>query len=47
LRILLTLTVAGRAVFDETTFSAVVMMVIVTTVVTPPALKWRFGSRTG
>jgi Kef-type K+ transport system membrane component KefB len=36
----LTLSVAGRRIVDQATFSAVVVMVIVTTVVTPPALKW-------
>ncbi len=36
----LTLSVGGRPIVDEATFSAVVMMVIVTTMVTPPALKW-------
>jgi Kef-type K+ transport system membrane component KefB len=41
----LTLTVAGRAVVDESLFSAVVVTVIVTTVITPPALKWSFERR--
>jgi Kef-type K+ transport system membrane component KefB len=36
----LTLTVAGAAVVDASTFSAVVAMVVVTTMITPPALKW-------
>ncbi len=39
----LALSVGGRRVVDEATFSAVVVMVIVTTVVTPPALKWSLG----
>jgi len=37
--------VAGRPVVDASTYSAIVMMVILTTLMTPPALKWRFGSR--
>lgn len=37
--------VAGRPVVDANTYSAIVMMVILTTLMTPPALKWRFGSR--
>lgn len=38
------LSVAGVAVLDARTYSAIVMMVILTTLVTPPALKWRFGA---
>jgi hypothetical protein len=38
-------TVLGRPVVDASTYSAIVMMVILTTLMTPPALKWRFGSR--
>ncbi len=34
------LTLHGRRILDEATFSAVVMMVIVTTLVAPPALTW-------
>ncbi len=40
----LSLSVAGVAVVDARTYSAIVMMVILTTLVTPPALKWRFGA---
>ncbi len=36
----LTLSIGGRRIVDEATFSAIVAMVIVTTMVTPPALKW-------
>jgi Kef-type K+ transport system membrane component KefB len=36
----LALSVGGRRIVNEATFSAVVVMVIVTTMVTPPALKW-------
>jgi Kef-type K+ transport system membrane component KefB len=36
----LSLTLGGRPVIGEETFSAAVIMVIVTTMVTPPALKW-------
>lgn len=43
----LALTVGGRRVVDEATFSAVVVMVTVTTVVTPPALKWSLGRLPG
>ena len=39
--------VAGRPVVDPSTYSAIVMMVILTTLMTPPALKWRFATRTG
>ena len=39
------LSVAGQPVLDARLYSAIVMMVILTTLVTPPALKWRFGSR--
>jgi Kef-type K+ transport system membrane component KefB len=39
----LALSVGGRPVVDEGTFSAVMIMVIVTTIVTPPALKWTFA----
>jgi Kef-type K+ transport system membrane component KefB len=39
----LTLSIGGRPVIDESTFSAVVVMVIVTTMVTPPGLKWSMG----
>jgi Kef-type K+ transport system membrane component KefB len=39
------LSVASQPVLDPTLYSAIVMMVILTTLVTPPALKWRFGSR--
>jgi Kef-type K+ transport system membrane component KefB len=41
----LTLTVAGKPIMDQSTFSAVVVMVIVTTLITPPALKWSFERR--
>ena len=41
----LALSVAGRRIIDEATFSAIVVMVIVTTMVTPPALKWSLGRR--
>jgi Kef-type K+ transport system membrane component KefB len=41
----LTLSVDGRPIIDEVTFSAVVVMVIVTTMVTPPALKWRLDRK--
>ncbi len=41
----LALSIAGRRIIDEATFSAVVVMVIVTTMVTPPALKWSLGRR--
>ncbi|MFA6032822.1 MAG: cation:proton antiporter [Myxococcota bacterium] len=34
------LAVAGEAIINKTTYSAVVVMVILTTLVTPPALKW-------
>jgi Kef-type K+ transport system membrane component KefB len=37
------LSVGGRRIVDEATFSAVVVMVIVTTLITPPALRWSFG----
>ena len=39
------LSVASQPVLSPTLYSAIVMMVILTTLVTPPALKWRFGSR--
>ena len=39
----LALSVGGRQIVSQATFSAIVVMVIVTTMVTPPALKWRFG----
>lgn len=39
------LSVVGRPVVDASLYSAIVMMVILTTLLTPPALKWRFGSR--
>jgi Kef-type K+ transport system membrane component KefB len=39
----LALSVGGRRIIDEATFSAVVVMIIVTTVVTPPALEWSLG----
>ena len=41
------ISVAGRPIVDPSTYSAIVMMVILTTLMTPPALKWRFGSRAG
>lgn len=37
------LSVAGAAVIDARTLSAVVIMVIITTLITPPALKWAFS----
>jgi Kef-type K+ transport system membrane component KefB len=40
------LTLFGQPVIDARSYAALVMMVILTTLVTPPALKWRFGSRT-
>ena len=39
----LALSVAGRRIVSDATYSAVVVMVIVTTMVTPPALKWSIG----
>lgn len=39
----LALTIGGRPVISQTTYSAVVVMVIATTMVTPPALKWSLG----
>jgi Na+:H+ antiporter len=39
----LSLRVAGRAILDPTTYSALVAMVILTTLATPPALKWSFS----
>jgi Kef-type K+ transport system membrane component KefB len=36
----LTLSIGGRHIIDDATFSAIVVMVITTTMVTPPALKW-------
>jgi len=36
----LTLTVGGKRIVDQATFSALVVMVIVTTLATPPALRW-------
>jgi Kef-type K+ transport system membrane component KefB len=41
----LALTIGGRRVVDEATFSAIVVMVIATTMVTPPALKWSLRRR--
>ncbi len=43
------LTLRGKRVIDEATFSAIVVMVIVTTMITPPALKWSLarGARRG
>ena len=43
----LSLSIRGRAVVDESTFSAVVIMVIVTTMATPPALKWSLSRGLG
>jgi Kef-type K+ transport system membrane component KefB len=37
------LSIGGRRIVDEATYSAVVVMVIVTTLITPPALRWSFG----
>lgn len=37
------LSIHGKPVIDDATFSAVVVMVIVTTMITPPALKWSLG----
>lgn len=34
------LTLAGRPLIDEATFSAITVMVLATTLITPPALKW-------
>ena len=39
------LSIAGQPILDPRLYSAIVMMVILTTLFTPPALKWRFGSR--
>ncbi|MBI3072767.1 MAG: cation:proton antiporter [Deltaproteobacteria bacterium] len=39
----LALSIGGRRIVDDATFSAVVVMVIATTMVTPPALKWSLG----
>jgi Kef-type K+ transport system membrane component KefB len=39
----LALSVDGKTILDEGTFSAIVVMVILTTMVTPPALKWSLG----
>ncbi len=36
----MTLSIGGKRIMDESTFSAVVVMVMVTTMITPPALKW-------
>jgi Kef-type K+ transport system membrane component KefB len=36
----LTLSIGGKAIIDQATFSAIVVMVILTTMATPPALKW-------
>jgi Kef-type K+ transport system membrane component KefB len=37
------LSMGGRPIINNATFSAIVVMVIVTTVITPPALKWSTG----
>jgi len=45
----LTLLVGGKAVVDQSVFSALIVMVMATTLVTPPLLQWsfaRFASRT-
>jgi Kef-type K+ transport system membrane component KefB len=34
------LTVAGKPLFDESVFSAIVVMVVATTLLAPPSLKW-------
>jgi len=39
----LALSIGGKPIINEATFSAVIVMVIVTTMVTPPALKWSLG----
>jgi Kef-type K+ transport system membrane component KefB len=36
----LTLSIGGKPIIDQATFSAIVVMVILTTMATPPALKW-------
>jgi len=41
------LSLGGRPVIDQATFSAMVVMVIVTTMVTPPALKWSLALQAG
>ena len=44
----LTLIVGGKAVVDQSVFSALIVMVMATTLVTPPLLQWsfaRFASR--
>lgn len=41
----LALHIGGRAIIDQTTYSAVVAMVIVTTLATPPALKWSLARK--
>jgi Na+:H+ antiporter len=38
-----TLVIAGRPVFDQSVFSAVVLMVLITTMIAPSALRWAFG----
>jgi Kef-type K+ transport system membrane component KefB len=41
----LSLKVAGKAVVDSATYSAIVAMVVVTTLITPPALRLSLGRR--
>lgn len=36
----LALSIGGKPILDQATFSAIVVMVILTTMATPPALKW-------
>lgn len=40
------LTLEGRPILSQSTFSAIVLMVLVTTLVTPIALRWVFGRPT-